>query len=84
MNVQQSKDEIEIPLDSFVSLSIKKGWLHHSLVIEAENDSVVLNGYLQSLFACISVHATLVEKILSMLRRTMSVMRDPMRKDVFI
>ena len=35
-------------------------------------------------FACISVNVTLVEKILSMLRRTMSVMRDPMRKDVFI
>ena len=32
-------------------------------------------------FACISVNATLVEKILSMLRRTMSVMRDPTRKD---
>ncbi|MCD9517556.1 nucleotidyl transferase AbiEii/AbiGii toxin family protein [Photobacterium phosphoreum] len=32
-------------------------------------------------FACISVHATLVEKIISMLRRTMLAKRDENRKD---
>lgn len=32
-------------------------------------------------FDCVSIHATLVEKIISMLRRTMSVKRDAQRKD---
>ena len=41
LNIQQSKDVIEISLDSLVNLSIKKGWLFHSLVIEAENHNVV-------------------------------------------
>ena len=48
LNIQQSKDVIEISLDSLVSLSIKNGWLFHSLVIEAENHNVVLKGYRQS------------------------------------
>ncbi|CCO48992.1 conserved hypothetical protein [Vibrio nigripulchritudo SOn1] len=34
-----------------------------------------------SAFDCISIHATLVEKVISMLRRTMSVKRDAQRKD---
>ncbi|MEZ9200878.1 nucleotidyl transferase AbiEii/AbiGii toxin family protein [Vibrio sp. 10N.261.46.E12] len=34
-----------------------------------------------SAFACVSVYATLVEKVLSMLRRTMLVKRDTERKD---
>jgi predicted nucleotidyltransferase component of viral defense system len=34
-----------------------------------------------SAFACVSVYATLVEKVLSMLRRAMLVKRDPERKD---
>lgn len=32
-------------------------------------------------FDCVSIHATLVEKVISMLRRTMSVKRDTQRKD---
>ncbi|SKA44801.1 UvrD-helicase domain-containing protein [Photobacterium toruni] len=48
LNVQQSKNVIEISLDSLVNLSIKKGWLFHSLVIEAEDQHVVLKGYRQS------------------------------------
>ena len=32
-------------------------------------------------FDCVSIHATLVEKVISMLRRTMSVKRDAQRKD---
>lgn len=48
LNIQQSKDVIEISLDSLVNLSIKKGWLFHSLVIEAENHNVVLKGYRES------------------------------------
>ncbi|MEC6881862.1 UvrD-helicase domain-containing protein [Photobacterium piscicola] len=48
LNIQQSKNVIEISLDSLVNLSIKKGWLFHSLVIEAEDQHVVLKGYRQS------------------------------------
>ncbi|WP_318457521.1 hypothetical protein [Photobacterium leiognathi] len=48
LNIQQSKDVMEISLDSIVNLSIKKGWLFHSLVIEAEEQYFVLKGYRQS------------------------------------
>ncbi|WP_318489458.1 UvrD-helicase domain-containing protein [Photobacterium leiognathi] len=48
LNIKQSKDLIEITLDSIVNLSIKKGWLFHSLVIESENHNVVLRGYRES------------------------------------
>jgi len=34
-----------------------------------------------SAFDCVSIHATLVEKVISMLRRTMSVKRNAQRKD---
>ncbi|WP_305368932.1 UvrD-helicase domain-containing protein [Photobacterium leiognathi] len=48
LNIQQSKDVMEISLDSIVNLSTKKGWLFHSLVIEAEEQYFVLKGYRQS------------------------------------
>ncbi len=47
--------------------------------------SLVAQSYTQpaevSAMSCISIDSTLVEKVLSMLRRTMSVKRDPKRKD---
>lgn len=47
--------------------------------------SLVAQSYNQpaevSAMSCISIDSTLVEKVLSMLRRTMSVKRDPQRKD---
>ena len=47
--------------------------------------SLVAQSYKQpaevSAMSCISIDSTLVEKVLSMLRRTMSVKRDPKRKD---
>ncbi|EGR3454058.1 nucleotidyl transferase AbiEii/AbiGii toxin family protein [Vibrio parahaemolyticus] len=47
--------------------------------------SLVAQSYHQpaevSTMSCISIDSTLVEKVLSMLRRTMSVKRDPQRKD---
>jgi len=47
--------------------------------------SLVAQSYKQpaevSTMSCISIDSTLVEKVLSMLRRTMSVKRDPKRKD---
>ncbi|ALR95541.1 pyrophosphatase (plasmid) [Vibrio alginolyticus] len=47
--------------------------------------SLVAQSYNQpaevSTMSCISIDSTLVEKVLSMLRRTMSVKRDPQRKD---
>lgn len=47
--------------------------------------SLVAQSYSQSAevsaMSCISIDSTLVEKVLSMLRRTMSVKRDPQRKD---
>ncbi|PSU44828.1 pyrophosphatase [Photobacterium frigidiphilum] len=47
--------------------------------------SLVAQSYKQpaevSAMLCISIDSTLVEKVLSMLRRTMSVKRDPKRKD---
>ncbi len=65
LNIQQSKDIIEISLDSLVNLSIQKGWLFHSLVIEADEQYFILKGYRHSdlLSFTHGVVATLLELI---------------------
>lgn len=59
-----------IPLLAVESRSIQ------SLVAELYKQSHEVNA-----FDCVSIHATLVEKVISMLRRTMSVKRNTERKD---
>lgn len=59
-----------IELQGFEARSIS------SLVAQSYNQPAEVNS-----ISCISIDSTLVEKVLSMLRRTMMVVRDPQRKD---
>nr|WP_122035113.1 nucleotidyl transferase AbiEii/AbiGii toxin family protein [Aliivibrio sp. EL58] len=67
---------------------IKLEFIETIEIQEVENRSIsslVAQSYKQpaevNAISCISIDSTLVEKVLSMLRRTMSVKRDPKRKD---